>query len=265
VGYQKGTAGYFGSNRDRNARSVIFSEMLARKFFQDPAQAVGKHLKFTFDQDDYTIIGVAANVKNSDAPGAEDPEYYVARRHDGGSPYNRSSAIVRTDMDPRAAAAWLRSELSGIDPRLPVEIETMRQRTGRIAVRPRFNATLLAIFAGIGLLLAAVGLYGVVSFLVAQRTQEIGVRMALGARRRDIAQMMLGRAVRWTAAGALAGIAGSLAVGGWLKSLLFEAPSRDAWSVADACAALIAVALIAAWIPARRAAMLDPVSALRRE
>jgi ABC-type antimicrobial peptide transport system permease subunit len=141
----------------------------------------------------------------------------------------------------------------------------MRQRTGRIAVRPRFNATLLAIFAEIGLLLAALGLYGVVAFLVAQRTQEIGVRMALGASRRDIAQMMLGRAVRWTAAGALAGIAGSLVVGGWLKSLLFEAPPRDAWSLAAACAALMAVALVAAWIPARRAAMLDPVSALRRE
>lgn len=141
----------------------------------------------------------------------------------------------------------------------------MRQRTGRIAVRPRFNATLLAIFAGIGLLLAAVGLYGVVSFLVAQRRQEIGVRIALGASRSDIARMVLARAARWTAAGALAGIAGSLAAGGWLKSLLFEAPSRDAGSLIAAGGALMAVALIAAWIPARRAAMLDPVSALRRE
>jgi predicted permease len=257
--------GFTEADRHANGRFVIFSEMLARKFFQDPGQAVGRSLKFTFDKEKYTIVGIAENVKNSNAPGARDPEYYVLRRHERDGPYNRSSAIVRADMDPRAAAEWLRAEISGIDPRLPIEIETMQQRAGRVALRPKFNATLLAIFAAMGLLLAAVGLYGVVSFLVVQRTQEIGVRVALGATRQDIARLMLSHAARWTVSGAVIGGAASLIVTRWLKSLLFNVPARDPWSLLAACALLVAAALAAGWIPSRRAAMLDPTTALRRE
>jgi predicted permease len=257
--------GFTDHDRDVNSRFVIFSEMLARKFFQDPAQAIGRHLKFTFEKEPYTIIGIAANAKNSSAPGASDPEYYVVRRHERDGPYNRSSAIVRVDVDPRAGAEWLRSEISGIDPRLPIEIETMRQRSGRMALRPKFNATLLAIFAGMGLLLAAVGLYGVVSFLIAQRTQEIGVRVALGATRRDIVRLMLSYTAWWTVAGAVIGGAASLIVTRWLKSLLFNVPPRDPWSLLAACALLGAVTIAAGWIPSYRAARLDPTSALRRD
>ena len=116
-----------------------------------------------------------------------------------------------------------------------------------------------------GLLLAAIGLYGVISFLVAQRTSEIGVRMALGATPGVVARLVLGHAARATAAGALLGLAGSLLAVRLLQTMLFRVPTRDPWALSAALALLAAVALVSAWIPSRRAARLDPVQALRQE
>ena len=116
-------------------------------------------------------------------------------------------------MDPAALARWVRAEVAALDPTLPVNIETLDQRVGKLAQRPRFNAWLLGLFAAMGLLLSAIGLYGVVSFLVAQRTPEIGVRMALGATPGAVARLVLGHAARWTFAGAALGVVGSLVRG----------------------------------------------------
>jgi ABC-type antimicrobial peptide transport system permease subunit len=168
-------------------------------------------------------------------------------------------------MDPRAMATRVRAEVAGLDPTVPVDIETMRQHVGRLAERPRFNAVLLGIFAGMGLLLAAIGLYGVVSFLVAQRTQEIGVRMALGATPGAIARQVLEQAARWTAAGAVLGVLGSLVTLRLLQAMLFQVSWKDPWTLAAALVVLLGVALVAAWIPSLRAARVDPVQALRRE
>ena len=260
---------FIEGDRGPSGHSIIFSERLARRFFTRPEDAVGKHVRIQFTSSErsqpYTIVGIAANAKNSAVPGADDPEYYVVRKHSANAWYDRSSAIVRTDMNPRMAAEWMRAEISPIDPRLPVIIKTMHERASVLTARPAFNAMLLTVFAAIGLLLAAIGLYDVLSYLATQRTKEIGVRAALGATRDDIARLMLAQAGRWTAAGAVVGIAASFAMSHWIKSLLFRTPEHDFGAMIITCVVLVAVAALAAWIPARRAAMMDPMVALRRE
>ena len=172
---------------------------------------------------------------------------------------------IRTPVNPDVMSAWLKKEIAAIDPALPVTVSTMQQRVSRLNDRPRFNAILLALFAGMGLVLAAIGLYGVMSFLVGQRTQEIGVRMALGATPRAITKLILSHAAVWTLGGALAGLIGSLFAFRAVRSLLFEVPERDPWTLAVVLPGLLLVALAAAWIPSRRAARVDPMTALRHE
>jgi ABC-type antimicrobial peptide transport system permease subunit len=141
----------------------------------------------------------------------------------------------------------------------------MGQTVAKLAERPRFSASLLSLFAVVGLLLTALGIYGVVSLLVNQRTQEIGVRMALGATHKDVIAMMVWQASRWIAAGAVAGILGSVLAAHWIGSLLFGIQANDPTTLIAAAAVLVLVAVIAAWIPARRTMSVDPVVALRYE
>jgi len=244
---------------DRNP--IILSDALARRMFpgEDP---LGKQIRPGRVGPWRTVIAVAANVKNNGLAQPGDPEYYEIRKQQVG----RGAAIViRTAMDAGVMARWVRAEVAALDPGLPVEIATLEQQVGKLAAAPRFDAMLLGLFAGMGLLLAAVGIYGVIAFLVAQRTQEIGLRMALGATSGAIARMVLRDAARWTVAGAIAGAAASLFAARWLESMLFHVAARDPWTLAGTLALLSAVAMAAAWIPSRRAARLDPMEALRHE
>ena len=134
-----------------------------------------------------------------------------------------------------------------------------------MAERPRFSAALLSLFALIGLLLTAFGIYGVVSLLVNQRTQEIGIRMALGATQSQVVGIVVWQASVWIGVGAAAGILGSLVVARWIGSMLFGVRPNDPVTLAAAAGALVLVAVIAAWIPARRTAKVDPMVALRYE
>jgi putative ABC transport system permease protein len=211
-----------------------------------------------------TVIGVAGNVKNGALMEPDDPEFYVARKHSPEQFGRTATAILSGPMDTAAMARWVRVEVASLDPALPVNIETLDQRVGKLAQRPRFNAWLLGLFAGMGLFLAAIGLYGVISFLVAERTQEIGVRMALGATPGAVVRMVLGHAARWILAGAALGVIGSLSAARLLDAMLFHVSARDPRILAAALAALCAIAMLAAWVPSRRAARVDPMQALRQ-
>jgi putative ABC transport system permease protein len=255
--------GFQEQDRDPQQNAVILSDSLARRMFpaEDP---LGKQIQPGRSGPWKTVIGVAGNVKNSALMERDDPEFYVVRHHASDAPeqFGRTTtAILSGPMDPAALARWVRADVALLDPTLPVNIETLGQRVGKLAQRPRFNAWLLGLFAGMGLLLSAIGLYGVVSFLVAQRTQEIGVRMALGATPSAVARLVLGHAARWTLAGAALGVVASQFAARLLEAMLFHVSARDPWILAAAVAALCGTAMLAAWVPSRRAARVDPLQA----
>jgi predicted permease len=256
--------GFREDDRDPQQNAVILSDSLARRLFpgEDP---LGKQIKPGRSGPWKTVIGVAGNVKNSALMERDDPEFYMVRKHSQESLGRTATAILSGPIDPTALARWVRADVAALDPTLPVNIETLDQRVGKLAQRPRFNAWLLGLFAGMGLLLSAIGLYGVVSFLVAQRTGEIGVRMALGATPGAVARLVLGHAARWTFAGTALGVIGSWFAARWLEAMLFHVSARDPWILAAAVAALWATAMLAAWVPSRRAARVDPMQALRQE
>lgn len=219
-------------------------------------------------------VRLAGDVINNGLDHQPDPEYYVLRKHIADATFNNeapgagwraATVIVRSPLDPQLIARLLRGDLAELDPSAPVTVETLRERAGTLTVAPRFDALLLGGFAAIGLLLAAIGIYGVIAFLVSQRTREVGVRMALGAAPTAVTRMFLRHAATWTIAGVAVGLAGSLAVTRLVASMLFQVDTRDPWSAAAAPAILFLVGLAAAWLPARRAARIDPVRTLREE
>ena len=251
-------------DRDPDQNPVILSDSLARRMFpgQDP---LGRQIQPGRSGPWRTVIGVAGNVKNSGLMERDDPEFYVVRHHAPERFGRTATAILRGPIDPSALARWVRADVAALDPGLPVNIETFNQRVGKLAQRPRFNAWLLGLFAAMGLLLAAIGLYGVISFLIAQRTREIGVRMALGATPGAVVRLVLGHAARWTLAGAALGVIGSWFTARLLAAMLFHVSPHDAWILAAAVALLWVIAMLAAWVPSRRAARVDPMQALRQE
>ena len=173
--------------------------------------------------------------------------------------------VFDTVLSPSAVAPWVRSQIEHLDPMVPVEIETLNERVSKLADRPRFETALLSFFALTGLAMAVIGLYGVTSFLATQRTQEIGVRMALGANRADILRLIVHEGARLLLLGAALGLAASLALTQLLKSLLFGIGPRDPVTFVAVALLLGLVALAATLIPARAAMRVDPVEALRCE
>ena len=162
-------------------------------------------------------------------------------------------------------APWVRSQIAGIDPTVPVEIETLNEQVSKLADRPRFETALLGFFAFCGLLMALIGIYGVIAFMAAQRTQEIGVRMALGATRVDILRLIAGEGVRLIVLGGVLGLTTALAAAQLLKSLLYNVGTHDPLVYAAVALLLAVVALVATLIPARAAMRVEPVVALRFE
>jgi putative ABC transport system permease protein len=260
--------GFTEADRFPTDNPVIVSEALAKKLFANE-EPLGQSLRFTAGGDTpgawRTVVGVAADVKNNGLVAAADPEFYIPWKNDPEAYVRRSYVTFVTSLAPAAVLPWVRSEISGLNPTLPVEFSTMTARIGKLTERPRFNATLLALFAGIAVLLAALGIYGVVSFFVSQRTQEIGVRMALGAAPLSILKMVLINVARWTIAGAALGILGSWFWARLLQSLLFHVRPHDPTLLIVALLILVTAAFFAAWFPARRAARVDPMVALRYE
>jgi putative ABC transport system permease protein len=174
--------------------------------------------------------------------------------------------VLRSEGNPEAMAAGLRTAVWGLDRQIAVDkIRTMDQVISRSTAARRFNLFLLGAFAGLALLLAAIGIYGVLAFSVSRRTHEIGIRMALGARPSNVVRMIFGEGTRVVGLGMLLGIAGALSLGRFLQKMLFEVRPADPLTFAGVVVALGLVAWAASYIPARRATRIEPVAALRHE
>jgi putative ABC transport system permease protein len=262
------------SDRKPGAGAIILNEALAQRLFPGE-EAIGKTIRFHLDDQRFTaaftVIGVTSNTQNQGLGGHIGPEYYMVRQHGTDDlifrypDSQRISIVARSAMDAETVAKELRYTVATLDPTLPVESTTLGQTVSALAARSRFSAALLTLFATFGLLLAAAGIYGLVSLLVSQRTQEIAIRMALGATRSAVTGMMVFQVSAWIVLGAIAGIFCSLATARWLGALLFGIKPNDPVTLAAAGVGLLTVALTAAYIPARRAAKVDPMVALRYE
>ncbi len=252
-------------DRTPSQNAIILNAKLAGRMFgaEDP---LGNRVVVDPQAPPLAIVGVAGDVKNNGLANSTGPEYYLTRK-----PYpdmrlgTRAVALMQTSMSAAALAAWIRAEVASVDPRLPVTIETMKSRLDEENHRPRFITVLVGLFAAFGLMLAAVGLYGVMSFVVMQQTREIGVRMALGATPANVVRLVLMKAGSWTAAGILCGLAGSFALARVARGLLFEVSPRDPISIVVAVAVLSLAAFAAAGWPSYRASRVDPAVSLRHE
>jgi putative ABC transport system permease protein len=210
--------------------------------------------------------GRGRNVKNGGLVEPDAPEIYYLRRS---APENWGGRaplmIVDSVLSTEATVPWVRSQIAQLDLTVPVATETLNEQVSKLADRPRFETTLVGFFALCGLLMAMVGLYGVISFLATQRIQEIGVRMALGATRGDILRLISGDGVRLIVAGVVIGLTASVSTAQLLKSLLYEVKPYDPAIYVVATFLLVLVALAATLIPARAAMKVEPTVALRYE
>jgi putative ABC transport system permease protein len=256
---------------------IILNERLARQNWpgEDP---IGKQVTLDDPRSTspvaqwLTVVGVVKNVKQDSWTEQPSNEIYLAFQQSRGffeSPSRRYSSmtiVLRAAVDPGGLAAAARETVRSLDSGLPVSnVVTMEQVIADKLWQERFNLQLIGLFGGVALVMAAVGLYGVMSYSVNQRTQEVGVRMALGAQRGDVVKLIIGDGMRLCLLGLAAGLAGSLALTRVMSRLLFEVSSTDPATFGLIAGLLAAVALVACYIPARRAARVDPLVALRYE
>ena len=195
----------------------------------------------------------------------EEPEYYRLRRNRPEDWDRGAVVILKTNLPPSTMAQWVRSQIAALDPTLPVEVRTLSEQVSKMADQPRFEMLLVGFFACTGLILAVIGLYGVVAYLVAQRTQEIGVRIAVGATRADILRLVFQSALRMIVPGTLTGIVLAFAMTRMLSSLLFNTGPHDPTVFCGVTVLLVLIMLLATIIPARSAMYVDPTVALRSE
>jgi putative ABC transport system permease protein len=242
---------------------VIVNEAMAKKYWPNQ-DVIGKRINFD-DSDPakikwITVVGVVGNIRHRGLDADPKPEYYIAHPQ---LPYRQMILTVRSAQDPRALVTAVRRELQAFDPEQPLaNIKTLEQITGESIAPRRLSVVLLGVFAAVALVLASVGIYGVMSFLVVQRTHEIGVRMALGANRRDVLVLVIGRAARLVMIGSAIGLVLAAFSSRALGAMLYNVRAFDLATFCGVTFALAFVALLASYIPALRATRADPMLAL---
>jgi putative ABC transport system permease protein len=255
---------FFGAQDRKDAPMVgIVNQMFVHKYLGD-GNAIGRRVR-PGGTDWVTIAGVVGDVKQSSLTQDVMPEIFM--------PYEQApsltqsmSLVVRAVQDPTALVQPIRREVQALDPNLPVyNVQTMEAVIGKSVSDRRLNMTLLAIFAGVAMLLSMVGIYSVMSYTVTQNTREIGIRMALGAQARDVLKLVVGQGLTLTMIGVGVGVAGALILTRLMESLLYGVKATDPLTFLAVSVLLIAVALLACYWPARRATKVDPMIALRYE
>jgi predicted permease len=255
---------HFATTDDASAPPVaIVNEAVARRHWPNESP-VGKRIKVTAGPSGLrTIVGVVADVRHGGLHEAPRPMVYIPHAQWG---TGANAFVIRTTGDPLAALPQVRSEFQSINPVLPLaETTTLEALLDDSLRERRFHLALLGAFASIALLLAALGVYGVMSHATTERTHEIGVRMALGARGADVLAMVMRQGASLAVAGAIGGLIGAAAVTRLLRGMLFGVTPLDPLAYVGAGALLLGAAALACYLPARRAARLDPVRALRVE
>jgi putative ABC transport system permease protein len=240
---------------------VVINDAMAREHW-GPENPIGHRLFFA-GRTPRTVIGVVGDVLHESLEGETKPEMYVPVEQ---APNTESgpTVVVRTALDAAAAAAELRAAVSATDPTTPVDrIETMDQMVSGSVAQPRFRTVMLAAFSMLALAMAAIGIYGVMNYLVIQRTREFGIRLSVGATQGDVLRLVLGRAAALIATGTCLGLAGAVVLARLIGGLLFATAPLDPLTFVAVPLLLAAVALAASYIPARRATRVDPAVALR--
>jgi putative ABC transport system permease protein len=247
---------------------VMISEAAVRRYFPSE-EPLGKFITLGWGRGEGKpkvggeVVGVVGDVKDRSLAEEKPPELYVAYAQ---VPVQTMDVLLRSHVSPRSLLPSVEREVRSLDPELPVaRVATLDEIVARSIAEPRFYMVLLGSFAAMAVFLAALGIFGVLSYAVVQRSREIGIRVALGAHPRDVLRMVLGHAFALAVAGVLAGLLGALALSRAIGSLLFQLSPTDPATLAAVALLLTAVALLASYLPARRATRVDPLIALRSE
>jgi putative ABC transport system permease protein len=242
---------------------VVVVNVTAARLIAPGGNAIGRLLDVTTIRDQHpTIVGIVPDFPQWDVAMPPVPEAFSATKQEVHRPWNLA---VRVAGDPEGLALPVQQAVRDLDPELAVQTVTMASLVSSSLAPHQFTAVLLGSFAALAMILAAVGLFGVIAYLVEQRTREIGVRMALGAQQRHVLGLVLREGLTLTAAGLAVGVTLALELAHLLKSLLYEVQPTDAGVIAMAAFVLSVVTVVAAYLPARRALSIEPVEALRAE
>jgi putative ABC transport system permease protein len=243
---------------------IIVNESLAQKYWRN-GEAIGKRMRFTGPAEEnpwMEVVGIVEDVKH-ELNLATTTDYYLPHAQDA---WSGMVLVAKTKVEPTAMAAPIREQVWSIDKDQPVfDVRSMEQVRWLSVSLYTFAAAVLGIFAVIALILAAVGIYGVMAYAVTQRTHEIGIRMALGARAADVLRLVVKNGMLLALIGVAGGLAGAWALTRYLESLLVEVSPTDSWTLIGVSLVLLLVALFACYLPARRATKVDPLVALRYE